>query len=334
MRIIEPSYQIFKKESNPLKIIETAGRICYKSEENITENSAAEFVKRLVTSKHYAMLEHASIYIKLHGSYYQQFIKAMHPNNNKYLVYNDTIPSSCPYIVSGNARAWFELLSHEIKSMGEAIAPIFIIILTALKNYLPEIFTHLPDVLLTRAMKPYFEKISGDAFFIQILSENELCEELKDYPDILKQHRRISIEFTCDRGATHELVRHRDASFAMESTRFCTYTKNRFGNEITVIKPTFYDENSAEYNLWKTSCEQDEKTYLQLIQLGRTAQEARGNLPHSLKVDLLITATEEEWQHICNLRAKGTTGAPHPQVKELMYPCYEELVAYTNGRIN
>ncbi len=124
--------------------------------------------------------------------------------------------------------------------------------------------------------------------------------------------------------------------FAQESTRYCNYAKDKHGHEITVIEPCFYERGSAQYEVWKNACEASEKAYLELVgEDGKEqAQKARSVLPNSLKTELVITATEEEWQHIVNLRYVGTTGAPHPQMVECMAIAYPLLNKVSEGRIN
>lgn len=131
------------------------------------------------------------------------------------------------------------------------------------------------------------------------------------------EHFSISVKMVVDRGVSHEIVRHRVASYAQESTRYCNYAQGKFGSEITVIKPCFFDEGTLEYALWKQSCEFAEGTYNDLIRQGRTPQEARSVLPNSLKTEIVVTMNLREWIHFFNLRAVGTTGAPHPQMKEI-----------------
>ena len=149
------------------------------------------------------------------------------------------------------------------------------------------------------------------------------------------RHLTHTVLFVCDRGVSHELVRHRPCSFAQESTRYCNYGNDKHGNQITVIEPFFYAEpgREKEYEIWKKSCEVAEKSYMDLLAIKRSPQEARSVLPNSLKTEIIMTATEDEWQHIINLRAIGTTGAPHPQMKEIMLPWAKELAEITNGRI-
>lgn len=131
------------------------------------------------------------------------------------------------------------------------------------------------------------------------------------------EHAVISVKFICDRGVSHEIVRHRIASFAQESTRYCNYGSGKHGNEITVIKPWFFEEGTPEYDAWCRACEYAEYQYMELLSMGRTPQEARSVLPNSLKTEIVVTMNPREWIHFFNLRAVGTTGAPHPQMEEI-----------------
>lgn len=143
--------------------------------------------------------------------------------------------------------------------------------------------------------------------------------------EAMLEHYSFSVRFTVDRGISHELVRHRVASFAQESTRYCNYTKDKFGGELTFIKPCFWDEESLEYSLWVESCQYAEKIYTWLNDHGATAQEARSVLPHSIKTEIVMTANLREWRHFFKLRAAGTTGAPHPQMLEVAAPLLNEV---------
>lgn len=331
MKIIQPSHEILKVDENPLLTIEHAGRLCYKSEENITEASAEKFVNNLIDHSHFAMLEHATIYLMLNSIMYKSFHDAVTAADTKYLVMTPSAFNGA--IVSGNVRAWFELLKNKNSTGAPYWSALFAIQLL-LEDYMPAVFGKLPPLAgvsentRAEALASYQDH---DNF---VLSEDELKNFLFDRPIAMMQHHRISIRFVCDRGVSHEFVRHRDASFAQESTRYCNYTKGKFGSEITVIKPLFFEKDSTKYAYWRHACQEAEAMYFNLIDNGATPQEARSVLPNSLKTELIITATESEWQHICDLRAKGTTGAPHPQMKEVMFPCYEELMTLTDHRIN
>ncbi|MCL2572024.1 MAG: FAD-dependent thymidylate synthase [Defluviitaleaceae bacterium] len=132
----------------------------------------------------------------------------------------------------------------------------------------------------------------------------------------------LSVKFTCDRGVSHEIVRHRLFSFAQESTRYCNYSKGKYGNEITVIKPFFWKEGEEKYVLWEKSCQEAEKTYLSLIKMGATPQEARAVLPNSLKTEIIVTGNVREWRHFFKLR---TSNDAHPQIREVAIPLLAEL---------
>ena len=136
------------------------------------------------------------------------------------------------------------------------------------------------------------------------------------------EHSSLSVKFIVDRGVSHELVRHRIASFAQESTRYCNYSKDKFGNEITVIEPCFWNEDTGFYECWKVSCEQSERYYFELLNGGATPQQARTVLPNSLKTEITITANYREWRNFFKLR---TAEASHPQMREVTIPLLKEL---------
>ncbi len=132
-----------------------------------------------------------------------------------------------------------------------------------------------------------------------------------------------------------EFVRHRVMSFAQESTRYCNYSKDKFGNELTFIKPCWLNlptdyavysgDNDSDY--FMQALEDAENWYLSLIKEGWTPQQARTVLPNSLKTELVVTGFTSDWNHFFDLRARGTTGAPHPQAKELAEPLMKEFIA-------
>jgi thymidylate synthase (FAD) len=136
------------------------------------------------------------------------------------------------------------------------------------------------------------------------------------------EHVGITVRFICDRGVSHELVRHRLASFSQESTRYVNYHQDRFGREITVVKPPFWPEDSEAYRGWTVAMERAEKAYMDLIDLGASPEQARTVLPNSLKTELVMTCNLREWRHILQLRCSP---AAHPQVRELMIPLLKEL---------
>lgn len=136
------------------------------------------------------------------------------------------------------------------------------------------------------------------------------------------EHMAVTVRFVCDRGVTHELVRHRLASYSQESTRYANYSKEKFGNEITVIKPLFWEEDSVEYQVWRQAMEAAEKSYMKLIELGARAEQARSVLPNSLKTEIVMTCNLREWRHVFALRCASDA---HPQIREITRPLLKEF---------
>ena len=193
-----------------------------------------------------------------------------------------------------------------------------------------------------RIIEPYFEildELDGKKMLQKIERIGRVCYKSEDLitedsaekfiRNILKrghesviEHEKISVKMVCDRGVTHEIVRHRVASYSQESTRYCNYQKDKFGNELTFIKPEFWKEDSPEYALWKESMQQIEDQYMKLIDMGASAQEARSILPNSLKTEIVVTMNLREWRHFFRLR---TASAAHPQIREIAGMVLEEF---------
>lgn len=176
----------------------------------------------------------------------------------------------------------------------------------------------------------------------RVLVENGWLDDLKYICKPTEFHeKRITVHFVCDRGVSHEFVRHRVMSFAQESTRYCNYSKDKFGNELTFIQPCWLDDERLKLygpyhtvirdksleSIFIASLNNAEKDYIDLIDLGWKPQEARAVLPNSLKTELVVTGFVSDWNHFFDLRARGTTGAPHPQAKELAEPLMKEFIA-------
>ena len=145
--------------------------------------------------------------------------------------------------------------------------------------------------------------------------------------EAMLEHQSISVKFIVDRGVSHELVRHRMASYAQESTRYCNYSKDKFGNELTFISPCFWSKSSREYEEWYAAMNSAEDIYFELIDWGVTPEQARTVLPNSIKTEIVMTANLREWRHFFKLRAIGTTGKPHPQMLEVTVPLLAEFKA-------
>lgn len=313
MKLIKPSFEIWEQSvglEGVYKQIEKVGRVCYKSEDKITEDSAKPFVDRMIKSGHGAMLEHGTVYLQ-----YEVVKGTINPLTkyylNKYSKVKETIGETMRLFVTTNLR---------------------------------------------------------------VLVDNGWLDDLQYICEPTEYHeRRVTVHFVCDRGVSHEFVRHRVMSFAQESTRYCNYSKDKFGNELTFIIPCwlnipegaayFHDginyrvKESVNFKAWvnKESNYVEVRDYIQALDSAEKAyfrlmdkwentatdrsyitglrgnpwspQQARAVLPNSLKTELAVTGFTSDWNHFFDLRARGTTGAPHPQAKELAEPLMKEFIA-------
>ena len=158
---------------------------------------------------------------------------------------------------------------------------------------------------------------SGKVFLKQIMQRGHLS---------VIEHYCITVRIICDRGVTHEIVRHRLGSYTQESTRYCNYSKGKFGSELTVIEPCFWTPFDEKYKIWKEAMSYAQSFYTQLIMLGASPQEARSVLPNSLKTEIVITYNIRQWRHFFSLR---TALSAHPQMKEIAVPLlakFRELI--------
>lgn len=279
MKLIESSVQIIE-EKDPYKMIELAGRTCYKSEDKITENSAKEFVDRMIKLGHGAMLEHGTIYLKIDKTE------------------DGHLPPARLYWSDGNHKKYTKVRKH-----GNSIY----------------VTTNL-----------------------RVIVENNRLDDLQYQVEPTEHHeKRITAKFICDRGVSHEFVRHRVFSFAQESTRYCDYSKDKFGNDITYIIPSWLDLPEGKYSDWDNdwcdvselkllypevdnlsdpancflqSIKNAEYYYFMLINRGWKPQQARQVLPNATKTELVMTGFESDWEHFFELRCSG---AAHPDAKKL-----------------
>lgn len=313
MKIVNSSHEIMPHpgidEGRILQRIERVGRVCYKSEDKITDTSAETFVGNIIKRNHGAVLEHGSL-IFITDAYTHMNIRcdAMRLENIfgiKSFLRFTTNEDNSRNIVSGNVRAWREFISNCQKFM-----PTIPVYLYSMIYDYPRLFPeYAPGIL----------KETADIFCkLRPITVQELQTDVE-----ICVHCDISILFTCDRGVTHEIVRHRPASYAQESTRYCNYTLGKFGTEITVVKPSWCEEDSEEYYEWQASCENAETRYFWMVnELGCTPQEARSVLPTSTKAEIVMTASVGEWQHFFNLR---TSSAAHPDIRAVAIPAQSDL---------
>lgn len=307
MRVIKPSVEEFKQE-HMMKHIERCGRLCYKSEDRITEDSHIRFVNMLKEHAHGAMLEHGTVYLIIpFDDISQEEFHTDTPKNNE----------------NGYKMSVIKKFIYN-KYTKYAICDMRYYITT---NY---------RVIVENDWEEYMEKFQSE------------CTEY--HP------KRRTFHITCNRGVSHEFVRHRVFSFAQESTRYCNYSKDKFSNEITYICPCWLDydkvqklteianrDNKEVYRMGhdeSLSMEErglcsfiydmsnHEHGYLFQVSAGWKAQEARAVLPNSLKTELVMTGYISDWKHFFELR---TAGAAHPQARELALPLKEEFL--TRGYI-
>ena len=294
MKLCKSSFEIIEPTGYTLndiyKSIELAGKVSHKSEHTIKENSAKEFVDRMIKLGHGATLEFGTVYLtipcKFSGNQYNESWKESKYNRNPY------------------SRVRREYVESE-------------------RNYVDFITTNL-----------------------RVLVENCWLDDLKYLCKPTEYHeKRYTVKFICDRGILAEFTRHRKFSFMAESTRYCNYSKDKFNNEITYIIPCWMNLEEGSYNngkcynpiatpyLVKGTTEEifllklvgDELDYFELLEKGWKPQQARAVLPNALKTELVMTGFVSDWEHFFSLRALGTTGAPHPQAKELAEPLMKEF---------
>ena len=307
MKIIAPSVEILrtgleKEMIIPEQFIEKVGRTCYKSEDKITDDSAAKFVSNLIKRGHEAMIEHWSLIFKTDAHWYEEILAnydiLMHNCSlelneplRPYLRFTDQMldDGEVRCVISGNMRAWRDYAKACIEGFGFMPQYMYGII----RNYplfFPEYQDYVPGVINNTILMP--------------ISARELVGDRER-----GTHMDVTVKFICDRGVSHEIVRHRVASFAQESTRYCVYRSN-----ITVIRPSWCEEGSDVYNAWMNGCMRAEEDYFALLNAGAVAQEARSVLPNSLKTEVIVTMNLNNWEHFFELRCDSHA---HPDMREV-----------------
>lgn len=315
MKVVNQSAHILTPRS-PMKHIEKIGRICYKSEDKITDGTDRKFVKMLFNNKHYAMLEHYRFIVRVNEAIYSILSKST-PRHIEFSSYNDR------FIISFNARALLELVENCSTKYG----------------YSEHVMSNIRDELITHIVKEYdcpeLFGLERGGKPLTMLSFG--VEFIANSPNVMSKeewntHGWFSAHMITDRGISHEIVRHREeTSFAQESTRYCNYAHDKFSKEITVIDQGF---NGDEHTTWYSTVLDCEKSYFTLVDGGATPQFARSVLPTCLKTEIVMTAPIYEWNHFFNLRMRGTTGAPHPLMKDLATMVYHEYYIEFGGSQN
>lgn len=337
MKIVLPEAHLID-EPNPLRKIELCGRLCYKSEEKISNDSDKKFVQGLIMREHTAMLEHATFLMQVPMETIFWIRKFGHGT-----FLNTTIEDNgdrC--LVSGNLRAWrnlFYITASERQDAG--------IVQQLLNCFITEVPS--ADILLSiNKSEPsdigncYYHMLDPYTF----LRMSNLSLEEK------QAHTYMTMRFICDRGVTHELVRMRVCSFAQESTRYCNYEK---AEHLVFVKPSWVTDRAlGEHEIlwdipeddlgfppkllhtptilsnradmvWFMSCAESERDYLRERNYDWQPQQSRDSLVHSVKSEIIVTCDCIEWNHIFDLRLRGITGAPHPQMLEVMELAYSQI---------
>ncbi|PID72774.1 MAG: FAD-dependent thymidylate synthase [Desulfobulbus propionicus] len=300
MIIIKPSYTILHEldqQSLPVRI-EYSGRICYKSEERITEDSAIPFVRKMAAHGHNSVLEMGVVTFRVYGATQKQ-IDALFFCQPKYM--HIEVEQDNTLLVTASIRSYKEFyVNNQDNEIGQAL------------------------IIFLAARHPYFyEKIAVPEHGAENLTIKKL--ELSEVEQLegakLALHRYLGIKFIVNRAVTHELVRHRPCSFLQESQRYCRYSTDRFGNEVTFVQPLFFEQGSPEFELWKKAMEETEQLYLKLLETA-PPQAARTVLPNSCKTEIIVYTNLLEWQHIVALR---TPQNADPSMREVMVPLSKEL---------
>ncbi len=314
MKLIKPSTEILDPfeytQEAILKRIELIGRVCYKSEDKITEDSAEKFVKMLIKNCHESVLEHINFCVVFTVPYdhHLQILSNLHE-------------------MAQSGKGFESTWTHQMLSDRAAFTIMFNV--RTLRDWLRNCIAPLTNNIASIISK-----------FCPLLIED--LESCVRYPDRnindLRLHQLshrhpyycTTVKFVVDRGVSHELVRHRINAISQESTRYCRYDKGQMTfiipSWVKVDQDTYYEtdlEDVAypEY-LWFEQCVYTEKAYNELLELKWTPQQARSVLPNSLKTELYLTASRHQWKHIFEMRCGS--GA-HPQMKEVMIPLKEQF---------
>ena len=286
VRIVEPFVEIYPLDrlEDIKKHIEKCGRTCYKSEDKITDTSAEQFVEGILKSGHESVIEHANLIFKVkNGSENLNKVQEM-ASKVRGLYYHLT---ETELLLVGNMRTF-----RDISRLGYNDFDVWFC-----QNGL--------DVFANREGQIRF--LIGELTLegVQYLNKNDDRDDLNN----------ITVHMITNLSCYKDITRHRLASFSIESTRFCNYSKGKYGSELTILKPVNLEKDSPEYNEWLLCMQDAEKHYMKMCELGCRADQSRLCLPHSIKADVIMTANAREWKHIFNLRCDK---AAHPDVRKVM----------------
>lgn len=308
MKIITPSYDFIDRENlmSPEQKIETVGRLCYKSEDKITDTSAEPFVRGLISRQHHAMLEHATLILGASEQAYKDIRFLCDEYEDEIQLPSFIRHTWCPqtrrHVLSANIRAWRNLVKFSTALFSKFFFP---------EGF--EGFLHAYPIL--------FGDLAPVSTHVRYGQVYQLTPSDLISPKEKLAHHPLTVKFTVDIAVARELCRHRLASHAGSSTRYCDYANGKFGSEITVIAP----EESIDEQFVRAARYAEEK-YMAQRSEGKTPEIARSCLTLSTMCEHVMTATLGQWKAIFALRALDSTGKAHPQMKEVMLPLYQECV--------
>ncbi len=263
--------------------IEKCGRTCYKSEKMITEETAAPFIAGILKSGHESVIEHANVIFTMPDTESNRKILTMKDVRGLYVsIENDPLNGKDIIVVSGNIRAFRD----------------------AARQY------GVHDFLLLIGNPLFYIKENAQMRFNGLKIESVQTSRFSEL------HNYITTHSICDLGAYKDVTRHRLVSFSIESTRFCNYSKGKFGSELTMIEPCNIAKGSEMYAEWLKCMNGIEASYMKMAALGAKGDQLRMLLPHSIKADMMMTANVAEWKHVFSLRCHP---AAHPSLRLVMH---------------
>jgi thymidylate synthase (FAD) len=300
MIVVDPSYEIQDEldQASLVVRLEACGRICYKSEDSISKDSAMPFVKKIAAHGHNSVMEMAVVTLGVKCS--EKQLNELLVIEPKYLFID---MNGDELLVTGSIRTFRELFDRAAH----------VALVHAMVAFQVEDHAYLFEGVWNGG-----SDVDGSSIKVRKLD----LQEIDKLPaELLARHRYVGVMFTINRAVTHEIVRHRPCSYLQESQRYCRYSHDKFGNQVTFIKPMFYDTGTDEYALWEKAMADTEKIYLKLLE-SSTPQAARTVLPNSCKTEIIVYCNLTEWKHIFKLR---TTKAAEPSMREVMIPLQKEL---------
>lgn len=326
MKLIDPDV-VRISESNPYKLVELVGRTCYKSEDKITDESYISFVRGLIKRQHYAMLEHGRIAFlfsfdanitqtnidEVISKMYKEFQDLPKCYIYIYRQSNMTEQSNIEILVMCSLSHLYNIRWRDEKFK------IRVPMLDAMRSNAEYTYKIAAEEVYQFDLEYEFNMLSSyNIRVIKDVSDIENVSAKFDTDEIYNKLDVTTLKFICDRAVSHELVRHRMA-LAQESQRYCGYDNDKFGGEIVFIKPANFNDSTywtfKKQRAFMKSCSTAEKMYFLLRKLGSKPEVARTVLTNSVKTEVVMTGTEEEWQHFLNMRYRETTGKVHPDIK-------------------